>query len=1345
MSSQRGWVATWAGAWAAVLALAVWLSQLAPIWLVVAAVGSAAWTFPAVRLRNTLRLFSAALLWVSTLAAAGVQLRLNDIATNWESLQPRIEEPLAGALGDALDNLVEQGELAAARAAELHGSDIRPPELFAELDDLQRTTGVSAIALFDSAGTAIAWAGEHRGTVPAATREGTLSYRYEEGPLFSYLYFVRPLTGGATATAAFLLEASVGAGEGVIPFADRFEERYGARPRFWTPDRARPESIWDWTTADGPILSVSFASLTDQDWWLRAADLGRKSAALLVLSALLALTIAWYKSHHDASGVPVIVATSAFLIAPLGPLISADVLFSPLQFVLPGPLDVSLGTLLIFLAGCAVWLLAHSGGEPQARIRTRWSVLLFAALFPLAISLVDRSASDGLLASRVAGGFFLQSATTLLLAVPLLLLHKYAQPLEIRHEHRVYARAAGFALPAALGVGILLYWSPDRQLPLVLATAWAIPALLLVRPAGGPRSVRGALRSWLIVGWLAATAALAFLWPMHMRAELARAERELTLLGTQPDPFLDFLLRQFAETAARLTNEGEGGVNLLYHSWVESSLARDGYEARIGLWRGGEALAELNLSELGSLPDPVLADVQSERDEPTVLHYGGLHGLHYLLAAPLDDGSVVSVAIPPRRRLGGATSLARFLHPGQDASASHRSEVLYLVPAETAGSPTGELGDELSADTVHWVRSEGGWRSETLVEMPEGTVHAHLVLTRAPLPLMLARAILVVTALLATLLLIWLMARAICGEFSAAPFLGGRWLRSFRGRLSVALFFFFLLPTVAFGAVSYGAVAREVIRSAESLAQQALDQAASDFAQAAFGGGRASSRPDLLLYRQGTLTAATAPEVLELGLFHSWLPPAVYLRFTGGEEMQALEERRLADSDYLVAYRRIDPQRVLAAPIPLASNEIRFRQREFRDIALLVILLGLGLSIVLSLLVGRALSRPLDQLSRAAATVGGGNLATRLPETRSDEFGNVYESFNTMVGRLHRTRAALVQETRRTETIVAEAATGVLALDAEGRVELINPRAAEILGGKVGRGDSLLAPEKSDGALSSAVSALLRSPAPEAGTELELDGRTVRMKLRRLPGEDGGGGAVIALEDVTAEMRTARVLAWGEMARQVAHEIKNPLTPIKLAVQHLRRAFEDRRPDFDQILDRNVQSILQEIDRLSEISRAFSRFGTPTAIASPLEPIDLRQAIMEVLALYRGTEVGATFRAELPTGLPPALARSGEIKEVLLNLLENAREAVGSKGEIVVTAAQDEIPGWLSIEVRDSGSGIPADQLPSIFEPHFSTRSSGTGLGLAIVRRIVDSWGGEIQARSTAGVGTCFTIRVRSA
>jgi HAMP domain-containing protein len=1100
----------WVGAWAAVLALSVWLSQLTPMWVGIAAVGSAVWTASATARAQPTRILPLLLLWLAVGSAAGVQVRLEGIVSNWPALRERVEERSADILGEDLDNLLEAGERAVSGAAEAAREAVftgPSPALFDRVAALQRSTGVSAIALFAPDGSTLAWAGEHRGNVPLRARAGAQPYIYHEGPLFSYLYFVQPLPEGVTAAAAFLLEASIEAGEGIVPFAERFERRHGTRPRFWSPERAPAEAVWDWATDDGPILTVSFAALTQQHWWERVVERGRRVVGGMVLAVLLVLAVGWYRIRLG-SGVPVLVGATALLLAPLGQLAGAETLFSPLQFVLPGRLDVTLGVLLVMGTGGAVWLLTRSEAVSRRELPLLMAAPLFALVFPAILLLVERSAADGLLGGRAAGGFPVQLTTTLLIGIPLFLLFRYSRRVVVGSRAAGVARVVSYLLPAIFGLIIVLAWHPEGVLPFVAAAAWALPAMLVLVVSEAPRTRIGSLRLWLIAGWLASTAALTFLWPMHLRAEMNRAERELALLGTDADPFLDFLLRQFDEQAARLARDGEGGVNLLYHSWVESGLAREGYEARITAWRDGIAEAELNLSELPFLPARAVADALAERERTAVVHYGGMDGLHYLLVTPLPDGSTVSVAVPPRRRLGSATSLARFLNPGSDERIGSRNEILYLVPVEGGDPASVHSGPPVRHDAVHWVRTEVGWRSETLVEMPEGAVHAHLVLGTPGLPLLVIRATLVVSAILTTLFALWLAARLICRDFGSIPLVRTRGLRSFRGRLSIALFFFFLLPTLVFGAVSYGAVAREVVRSAAALALQALDQAAARVPHSTLQELGPAVQTDLLLYRQGTLVGATAPEVLELGLFHAWLPPQVYLRFAGGENIQELEARRLAESDYLVAYRRIDPVSVLAAPIPLASNEITRRQREFRDVALLLTMLGLGLSIVLALFVSRALASPLDELSRAALTVGAGDLGTRLPETRSDEFGSVYQSFNQMVGRLDRTRAALVEETRRTETIVAEAATGVLALDGKGRVELINPRAAEILGGKLETGDLLVTPGRGNGALSRAVEDLLRSPSPEAATELELDGRTIRMKLRRLSGErrTGRGG-----------------------------------------------------------------------------------------------------------------------------------------------------------------------------------------------------------------------------------------------
>ncbi|HKP75802.1 MAG TPA: ATP-binding protein, partial [Longimicrobiaceae bacterium] len=212
-----------------------------------------------------------------------------------------------------------------------------------------------------------------------------------------------------------------------------------------------------------------------------------------------------------------------------------------------------------------------------------------------------------------------------------------------------------------------------------------------------------------------------------------------------------------------------------------------------------------------------------------------------------------------------------------------------------------------------------------------------------------------------------------------------------------------------------------------------------------------------------------------------------------------------------------------------------------------------------------------------------------------------------------------------------------------------------------------------------------------------------------------------------------------------AHEIKNPLTPIKLAVQHVRRAWSDGRDDFGAILDRNVDAVLREIDRLGEIARAFSRFGTPSEGGEALEPVDVRRVAEDTLALYRGGDDGIDYALEMPDGAPPALAREGELREVLVNLLENARAALnGEGGEVRIAASPAGGGAWVRLDVADTGEGIAPEQLPRIFEPRFSTRTSGTGLGLAIVRRMVESWGAGITVDSTPGRGTTVHLRLRA-
>jgi nitrogen fixation/metabolism regulation signal transduction histidine kinase len=213
------------------------------------------------------------------------------------------------------------------------------------------------------------------------------------------------------------------------------------------------------------------------------------------------------------------------------------------------------------------------------------------------------------------------------------------------------------------------------------------------------------------------------------------------------------------------------------------------------------------------------------------------------------------------------------------------------------------------------------------------------------------------------------------------------------------------------------------------------------------------------------------------------------------------------------------------------------------------------------------------------------------------------------------------------------------------------------------------------------------------------------------------------------------------MARQVAHEIKNPLTPIRLGVQHLRRARADARVDFDHVLEQNVERILKEIDRLDEIARAFSRYGQPPEQREGAEPTDVAAVLRDLVELETMGEEQVQWSVEGADRSVLALARREELREVLLNVFENARLA----GASAVHGALGSAEGRVRVTVRDDGHGIPADVLPRIFEPHFSTRTSGSGLGLAVSRRLIESWGGTIDIASTDGKGTTVTLELQHA
>jgi nitrogen fixation/metabolism regulation signal transduction histidine kinase len=428
---------------------------------------------------------------------------------------------------------------------------------------------------------------------------------------------------------------------------------------------------------------------------------------------------------------------------------------------------------------------------------------------------------------------------------------------------------------------------------------------------------------------------------------------------------------------------------------------------------------------------------------------------------------------------------------------------------------------------------------------------------------------------------------------------------------------------------------------------------------------------------------------------------------------------------------------VVATPSSGSEETLDTRRRDLAVLVAFFTVIGALAALWLSGVAARSLAMPIGRLRGAALAIAGGELDPPLPGAPPAEFVPVFSAFRKMGRELKESREELESAQRRTAAVLRNVASAVVAVSQEGQVTIANPRAVTLLGRQPREGDSIAT--VAGGPLGDAVMEFLRGSDDEQEFDVEREGRQLHARLTRL----ARGGAVLTVDDVTEMARAQRVLAWGEMARQVAHEIKNPLTPIRLGVQHLRRAHADRRVDFEDVLSTNVERILAEIDRLDEIARGFSRYGMAPAERLPAEPTDVAAVARDVVALERmgGGRDGVTWHLtgdEVPV---TASARVDELREVLINILENARLASATRVEVDV-AADD---GRVRIDIRDDGEGIAAPLLPRIFEPHFSTRTSGSGLGLAISRQIIEGWGGEIGITSEQGRGTLVRIRLREA
>lgn len=1313
-------VAAWAGGW--------------PSWTL--AVGAAAvvgglWVLPGTGGRRSV---GALVLVVGVMAGFAAEWDLNRFSSRWPERLERWEARVQESLVQELDQTLRSGEAAAEQLARTWDG---PAEIGApSLPQGLLRPGVDAVAVFGPEGTLLAWDGIHQGPFPRGPRAGQERYLYREGALFGYLYITHPLAEGrGTVVSASLLRADLppGLDEGLTDFTSMFHRRHGARIRISRADRVEGQSVWDLRWEDQVLLSVTMDPLSEAAA-LEARSTGWKRGVAVGLLVAWLLLLAGGRRVPGGMAILGVGLLGLLSLLPLGRLLGVPGLFSPTGFLLPLTGGGTLGDLLV-LGGALALLLGAVSPDRLPRIPPWLAALGAAGIAAGLLGLLSRGASRELLGLGEQGWVAFQGTAGILTGLLFTAAIVLGRGRSERFRAGWLALGAGGAL--LLATGAVLWVRVGPTIPEAAALLWALPLLpvILAVPADSRWST-GATRLTLGVS-LAATLTLPWAWSERVDARMEGAEQRVERLGTRPDPFLEFLLLRSGEEAIELAETGRNAVEILYGAWIGGGLAEEDVPAWLTVWSpDGLPQEELRIGVTSSRP-PMPMDLMTEAivERRVTLRRYDLADMHYVAVAPLARGAVVSIIVPPRRTLAGPAPLGPLFSP---ARAEPDPLVLIpLLPGEMPGETEG----------LNWIRTPDGWQGELSLVYPNEVYHAHYILELPGFVLVVARGTLLLFLSLLPVMALWGVGLRMAGiEGEEGPGQLRAWLASFRGRVTVTLFGFFLIPSLAFGTLAYRTLSGAAMRTAETLAERAVEEGAGSYGEVAGAMDALARRTgsDLLLYAGGELIDGSLQELVDLGLYQGWLPPRLHRTIAAGEDLMATASASLGGWEYVVAYRRIQGGRVIAAPSPLQAGATALRQQEVAHLLGFTVVLGAGLSLLLSLLVGRALTRPIQTLQVASERVGAGNMGVHLPEDRSDEFGAVFGAFNRMVDRLARTRRALVRSSRRTRAIVEEVATGLVALDPSGKVILANPRAEELLATPLPSNRPLPAGGGGRDPLSSLtawVEAYMRDGIMEAGTDLQLGGRRLRVRARRVSRKGPPGGVVVSLEDVTDELRTERILAWGEMARQVAHEVKNPLTPIQLGIQHVRRAWEDRRPDFGDILDRNVEAILSEIDRLAAIASGFSRYGAPTPPGSrPTEPVDVERAVHEILTLYQAGDGPVTFHVEPLEDVPPVRARTSELKEILVNLLENARAALPSGGTVTVEAERR--GAVVDLRVRDDGLGIPEEILPRIFDPHFSTRSGGSGLGLAIVRRLVESWGGRVWAESRMGEETTVTVQV---
>ena len=590
-------------------------------------------------------------------------------------------------------------------------------------------------------------------------------------------------------------------------------------------------------------------------------------------------------------------------------------------------------------------------------------------------------------------------------------------------------------------------------------------------------------------------------------------------------------------------------------------------------------------------------------------------------------------------------------------------------------------------------------------------------------------------------------------------------VRSYSKRLMIIYTALLLVPLLLLYAVLVGAMEDRLAQEQRAAGEAALSSSQQLLAErlltlepgfgvdAAFGDQLLDDmsgivRHEVNLYWGSGIHASSRHELFTAGLLPRRIPGEMYSRLTLLGYGLASRTNRVGGTTYLEMYaplrvpgvEMMGQERLFVLSVPLLAQQEEAAQQLWQ-------LRGQGLLVTVALFillvaVGRRLARnfthPLMQLVEGTRRIAAGAPSLDLAPTEL-ELAALVEAVDEMARRIAEGREKLVREKQVVERMVENITSGIVSVDRDRRVLMHNRVAAELLG--TGVGESL-------------EEAVARSErlAPVAAFLGTTDGEMARETVR-LRDEDGterewalvwvpvpGSGepsALLVVEDATEVLRGQRLLAWAEMARMIAHEIKNPLTPIRLSTEHMREVYRRDPEHFEKVFERCTTNILTQVDELRSIASEFSTYSSIPRIDP--KPGDLVASMADLVEGYRAAPPnGVKVELEVGRDTIPVRFDAKLLSRAVRNLIENALRASAGGGEVRIRV--DQVDQTARIAVLDSGPGVKADLLPRIFDPYFSTHDTGTGLGLPIARRIAEEHGGDMTARNRPEGGLEVTV-----